>query len=72
MVKRSKIITQKPKTVENQSIIDIESITIKTFKNCHKLSKVIRQANKVSQVVGTDKNFTSPLYSETTNLEKNF
>ena len=33
LVKQSKIITQQPKTIENQNIIDINSFTIEHPKN---------------------------------------
>ena len=70
LVKRSNtIITQQPKTIENPNIIDISSFTIEHLKTSRKLSKSIRQAEKVSQVSGADKNSTSPLYSETKKSE---
>ena len=49
-VKQSKIITQKPKTFENPNIVDIKLVIIEHLKTSHKLSKTIRQAEKVSQV----------------------
>ena len=39
LVKQSKIITQQPKTIENQNIIDINSFTIEHPKTSLKLSK---------------------------------
>ena len=69
MVKRTKIITQQPETIENPNIIDIKSVTIKHPKTSHKLSKTIRQVKKVLQVGGADKNYISPLYIETTKTE---
>ena len=46
-VKQSKITTYKPKTFENPGIVDIKSIIIKHPKTLHKLSRTIRQAEKV-------------------------
>ena len=48
-VKESKIMTQQPKTFENSNIFDIWSVIIEHPKTSHKLSKTIRQAEKVSQ-----------------------
>ena len=64
MVKRSKIITQKPKAIENPNIFDMKSVTIEYLKTSRKLSKTIRQAKKVFQVGGAGKNYNSPLYSD--------
>ena len=46
-VKRSKMITQKSKPVENPKIIDIKSVTIEHLKNSHKLSQSLGHAKKV-------------------------
>ena len=54
LVKWSKIINQEPEALENPSIV-IKSVTIEHSKNSHKLSKAIRQAEKLSQE-GADKN----------------
>ena len=54
-VKQSKIITYQHKTFENSNIVDIKSIIAEHLKTSHKLSKTIRQAEKVG--------FNSPLYS---------
>ena len=62
--KRSKIITQQTKTIENPDITDIKSLTIKHLKTSHKLSKTISMAEKASQVSGADKSSSCPLYSE--------
>ena len=59
-MKRSKIITQQPKNLENLNIIDINSVTIEHSKNSHKLLKAIMQAKKVSQIAA-DKNSNCPL-----------
>ena len=48
-VKESKIMTQQPKTFENSNIFNIWSVIIEHPKTSHKLSKTIRQAEKVSQ-----------------------
>ena len=64
MVKRSKIITQKPKAIKNPNIFDMKSVTIEYLKTSRKLSKTIRQAKKVFQVSGAGKNYNSPLYSD--------
>ena len=63
LVKRSKIITQQLKAIENPNLVDIESVTIEHPKTSHKSLKVTRQAEKVSQV-GCGKNSYSRLYSE--------
>ena len=47
-VKRSEIITYKPKAFENPNIVDIKSIITEHPKTSHKLSKRIRRAEKVS------------------------
>ena len=47
-LKQSKAITQQPNTFENPDIVDIKSVTIGHPKHLHKLSKAIRQAEKVS------------------------
>ena len=60
LIKQLKIITQQSKT-KNPSIVDIKSVTKEHPKTSHKLSKTIRQAEKV----GCGKNSDSPLYSET-------
>ena len=66
MVKRSKIITQQPKTIENPSIIDIKSVTVEDPKTSHILSKNIKQTRKVSQVTGLEKILlVLSIYSET-------
>ena len=64
LVKWSKIITQKPKTIENLNIIDVKSVTTEHPKTSYKLSKTARKAKKVSQVGSAGKNYASPLYSE--------
>ena len=58
LVKQPKIITQQPKIKENPNINE-------HLKTSSKLPKTMRQAEKVFQVNGTDKNSTIPLYSET-------
>ena len=68
-MKQSNIITQQPKTLENPNIIDIKSVTIEHLKTSNKLSKTIRQAEKVSQVGGAGKNCSSSVYSEPTKSE---
>ena len=59
-VKQLEIITYQPKTFENLNIIDIESIIAEHSKTSLKLSKSIRQAEKVFQVV-----YNSSLYGDT-------
>ena len=56
LVKRSKIITQQPKTLENQNLVDIQSIIIEHPKTSRKLSKAVRQTEKNSQASGTGEN----------------
>ena len=67
-MKRSKITTQQPKAIENPNITDLKSVFIEHPKIFGKLSKTIRQAEKVSQV-GSDKNSNSSLYNETKKLK---
>ena len=62
--KKSKIIFQQPKTLENSNNIDIKSAIIKHPKTFHKLSKATMQAEKDSQVSSTGKNYTNPLYNK--------
>ena len=59
----SKIITYQPKTFENSNIADVKSVITEHPKTSHKLSKTIRQAEKVGS--------NSPLYSDTEKV-KNF
>ena len=68
-MKQSKIISQQPKTLENKSIADIKLVTIEHPKTFLKVSKSIRQAEKVSQVCGAGKNCDSLLYSEAKRCE---
>ena len=63
-VKRSKVITQRPKTFENPNIVDIKPVITEHLKTSHKLFKTMRKAEKVSQV-GSGKSSNTPLYSET-------
>ena len=63
-VKQSKIITQQRKTFESPNIFDIKSVVIEHPKTSHKLSKTIRQAEKVTEV-GSGESYNSSLYSET-------
>ena len=63
-VKRSKIVTQQVKAIENPNIVDIKAVIIEHPKTSRKLSKNIRQAGNVSQEI-TDKSSNSPLDSET-------
>ena len=46
-VKQSNVITYQPKTFENPNIVDIKSVTTESPETLHKLSKTIRQAEKV-------------------------
>ena len=56
-VKQSEIITYQPKSFRNSNIVDIKSVIRKHPKTSHKLSKTIRQAEKLS--------YDSSLYSDT-------
>ena len=69
LVKRSKIITQQPKALENPNIIDIESLFKEHPKTSCKLSETMRRTITVFQVSGAGKNFDNPLYSETIKTE---
>ena len=64
LVKRSKIITQQLKAVENPKIVDIKPDIIEHPKTWHKLSKTMTQTEKVSPV-GFGKGSNSPLDIET-------
>ena len=68
-LKQSKMITQQTKSIANLNIIDIISVTTENLKASHELSKIKRQDKKIYQVVGADKNYTSPLYNERTKCE---
>ena len=46
-VKQSEIITYQPKTFENPNIVDIKSVVTEYPKTSHKLSKTVRQDEKV-------------------------
>ena len=65
----NQIVTQQPKTLENQNIFDIKSVTIQHPKISHKLSKTIRQAKMISQL-DAGKSFNKPLYSKIIKSEK--
>ena len=58
------MITQQLKAIENPNNVDIKSIIIEHPKTSHKLSKTIRQTDKVSQV-GFRKSSNNPLCSKT-------
>ena len=60
-VKKSKIITHQPKSFENLIIVDIKSVITEHQKTSQKLSKTIRQAEKVGS--------NSSLYSDTKTSE---
>ena len=62
------MITQQLKAIENPNNVDIKSIIIEHPKTSHKLSKTIRQTDKVSQV-GFHKISNTPLYSKTKKRE---
>ena len=64
-VKQSEIITYQPKTFANPNIVGLKSVITKYQKTLHKLSKTIRQTEKVSQV-GSN----GSLYSDTKTSEK--
>ena len=66
LVKKSKVITQELKTFEYPNIVDIKSVIIEHARTSRKLSKTIRQAEKLSNV-GSN----SSLYSFTKKI-KNF
>ena len=55
-VKKSEIITYQPKAFEDPNTVDIKSIIAEHPKTLHKLSKAIRQAEKVGS--------NSSLYSD--------
>ena len=46
-MKRSKIIAEQPKTMENLNIVDIKTAIAKHRRTSHKLSKTIRKTEKV-------------------------
>ena len=60
LVKQSKVIAQQPKTIENPNTVDIKSSIIERLKNSRRLSKTIKQAEKVPQIGVAD----NLLYSE--------
>ena len=56
-LKQSEIISYQPKTFENPNITDIKSVITEHPNTSHKLSKTIRQAEKVGS--------NSSVYSDT-------
>ena len=64
LVKRSKIITHKLKSIESPSIADMKSVTLEHPETSNKLSKSIRQPKKVFQV-GSGKRSNGASYWET-------
>ena len=71
LIKWSKITTQKQKTFENPNIVDIKSVITEYQKTSRKLSKTIRQAEKIPQL-GSCKSFNNPLYDKTKTKVKPF
>ena len=69
LVKQSKMIAQQSKTLKKPNIVDIKSGIIEHTKTTHKLTKPIRQTEKVSQIIGPGKNSNKPSYSKTKNGE---
>ena len=61
---------QQPKAFEHPNTADIKLVTIEHPNTSRKLSKTIRQTEKVSQVSSANKNSDNPLYSETKKTEK--
>ena len=57
------MITHQLKTFENPNIVDIKLVIIEHPKTSHKLSKTIRQCEKVPQI-GSGKSSNSSLYSD--------
>ena len=57
LVKRSKVIVQQPKTIEDPNTVDIKSVIVTHPKTSHRLFKTVKNAQRV----GAD----SSLYSET-------
>ena len=55
LVKQSKIITQQTKTFENPNIFYTTSVKIEHSKTSHKLSNIVRQAEKLVKVFSTKK-----------------
>ena len=53
---------KKQKTFESSNVVDIKSVTIKHPKTSRKLSKTIRQVEKLSQIA-SGKRFNTPLLS---------
>ena len=53
------------KTTENLNIVDIKLVPIKHPNTSHKLSKVIKQSEKVSQLSDAGINSNTNLYGET-------
>ena len=62
-LKQSEIISYQPKNLKNTNIVDIKSVIIEYPKTSHKLSKTLRQAEKVG--------CNSFLYSYTRKNKKN-
>lgn len=48
MVKRSKIIDQQLKTIDNPNIINTKTVTAEHPKTLHKLFKIAKQVNKLA------------------------
>ena len=64
ILKRSKIISQQPRTFENLNIVDKTSFTIEYPKTSRKLSQTIKQSKRVSQI-GSGKSSNSPSSNKT-------
>lgn len=61
-MKRSKIIIQQIKALENLKIVDIKSVYIEHPKTSSKFSKAITRVENFSEVSGAAKKSNSPLY----------
>ena len=59
------MIAQQSKTLKKPNIVDIKSAIIEHTKTTRKLTKPIRQTEKVSQIIGPGKNSNKPSYSKT-------
>ena len=64
-VKQWKIITKERKLKKKRNI-KLKSVNIEHPKTSYKITKTTKQAEKVSEINSSGKNFNSALYSDTT------
>ena len=71
-VKQSKTIIKEPELRKTNKIIELKQVNIEHPEYSHKLTKTIKETEKVSEIVSPGKKINNPLYSDTTKRGKVF